>query len=70
MTTDMAEPDTRDPPILTLPGRLIGFGLMTAKSTRGAKDQIMRIQVVYNGCNCAGSSFLNDNAPVPMRITA
>ena len=25
---------------------------------------------MYNGCNCVGSSFVQEDAPVPMLITA
>jgi len=57
MTKDMADPDPRDTLKIPLMGRLIGFGVTTAKSTRGDKDQIVRLSIVYNGCNCVGSSF-------------
>lgn len=70
MSTDIAEPDANDSPLVTLPGRLIGFGVTTAQYTRGTDKQITRLQIVINGCNCVGSSFIPENPPVPMRIVA
>ncbi len=37
-TKDFPEPDARDSAQIPLRGRLLGFGVSTAKSTRGDKD--------------------------------
>lgn len=70
MSTDIAEPDVNDSPQVTLAGRLIGFGVTTAEYTRGTDKQIMRLQIVINGCNCVGSSFVSENPPTPLRVVA
>ena len=56
--------------MLTLPGRLIGFGVTFAKNTRGDNFQLMRISIVYNACGCYGSTFVKDSPPTPVRIVA
>ena len=35
MTTDIEDPAAGDSPVMTFPGRLIGFGVTTAFNTRG-----------------------------------
>ena len=69
-TTDIMVEENDEPPLLTLPGRLIGFGVTFAKNTRGDNLQLMRISVIYNNCNCYGSSFLRNSPPTPLRIVA
>ena len=69
MTTDIENPDDADTTI-EMQGRIIGFGVTTAQNTRGTNEQILRISIVYNRCNCVGSTFLTDNAATPMLIVA
>ena len=68
-STDIAEPDDNDV-LLPVAGRIIGFGVTVAQNTRGDIDQILRISVVYNSCNCLGSTFLTDDPPESMTIVA
>ena len=70
MTTDIGEPATGDSPVLTFPGRLIGFGVTTALNTRGENEQIVRVGPVFNNCNCVGSTFNPESPPAPMRVVS
>ena len=69
-TTDIESPDPNDTEQIVLPGRLIGFGVTVAQNTRDENEQIMRLSMVYNQCNCVGSTFIQETEMESLIIVA